>query len=361
MRDYCLLLRGLAEVGWQVTLLTRATSQNEGLTRLWSLVELFKVPSEGLIGMARFLKAVLLSEADVLWGMVWGWIGWALLLRRLIRGTPYVLWLDGYSHLAPWDVTNWRKRLLMELRYGLVLRGASRVFSEAAENLAHNKRTLPDANIQLLSPSLWIKDLMQVEAQWGGGGIAREPLILYSGRILEHKQVHMLIEAFTAVASEFPQWRLEIRGSRPDGAYFERLERIVADHALDGRVVFCPAVSGEALYRRFRACSVFCLPSRLEGFPTTILEAMFFGGAIIAARAGWIGYQLEGGCGLVYPSDDIHTLREHLVATMSSPQLRATLMIKAKKRMVDQFSWESKFEGVETDLFNLSQVVCRHD
>lgn len=353
MRGYALLLRALAQAGWDVSLQTCSTPQNAHLHELWECVPLIKAGRKGTFGgKILFTVQVLRSKADLAWCMVWGWAGWTLLLRRLACGKPYVVWLDGYSHRAPWDATNKLRTLWMELRYGLILRGASMIFAEAPQNLEYTRQALPSSPIRLLSPSLCAKDLDRIEQQWQAEGFApdREPCVLYSGRLVEHKQVHCLIAAFAALAAEFPDWRLDIRGPADDQAYRQRLEDMVAGYGLQNRVTFYPPVYGEALYRHFRRSSVFCLPSRLEGFPVSILEAMFFGGAIVAAKAGWVEYQLDGGCGLMYASDDQAALTEHLRTLMSSSALRGQLMRKARSRVLSEFIWETRFSEVDAEL-----------
>lgn len=353
MRHYVLLLRELEGLGWDVSLLTRTVPQNADLNELWTNVPVIKTgPQKGLLGKIRFLVKVLCSNAGIMWCMIWGWVGWALLLRKLTRGKPYVVWLDGYSHLAPWDAKNRLQRLWMELRYGLVLRGASVIYAEAPQNLEYTRKALPKATVKLTPPSLWIKNMRQIERQWHEEGFdpLREPRIFYSGRLVEHKQIHYLITAFFNLADEFPDWRLDIRGPITDPLYKKYLDELIVRYSLQTRVSFYAPVYGEALYRHFRLSSVFCLPSRLEGFPTTILEAMYFGGAIVAAQAGWIEFQLAGGCGLMYPSGDQTALTQHLRRLMASESLRNDLMSKARERVLSEFAWEKRFSEIESEL-----------
>lgn len=63
---------------------------------------------------------------------------------------------------------------------------------------------------------------------------------------------------------------------------------------------------GEALYRRYRASLTYHMPTDHERMPTTSLEAMYFGGAIVSGNAGLISHQLDDGrCGfLTEPGND---------------------------------------------------------
>jgi len=299
---------------------------------LWDGVPLVRLPTVGRVpGALRFFWHVIQSDADVAWAMIWGWVGWCLLARKLLRGKPYVLWLDGYSHLAPWDATGWLRKALCELRYGLVLRGASIIYAEAPGNRELTQNALPHANLKLLSPGLWAKDLQRIEEQWARAAIEpqRGSVILYSGRIAETKRVDDLLHAFAALSDAFPGWTLDIRGDASDQLYLRRLVETVRAYGLADRVRFLPAEDGENVYRRFSECSVFCLPSAIEGFSTSIVEAMFFCGAIVAADSGWSSYQLQDGCGLIYRVGAVEELRDHLKALMESAYLREELRARA--------------------------------
>jgi glycosyltransferase involved in cell wall biosynthesis len=116
-----------------------------------------------------------------------------------------------------------------------------------------------------------------------------------------------------------------------------------------------PGITGEALYRRYREISIFALPSEGEGMPTTITEAMYFGGAIVAGISGSVQYQLDNGrCGCLHNASDLNLLSDHLQTLMASNALRETYMILARNRMLSLFVWEQYFPELE---FQFQQLV----
>ena len=87
----------------------------------------------------------------------------------------------------------------------------------------------------------------------------------------------------------------------------------------------------------------------MEGMPTTIHEAMYFGGAIVAANSGVISYQLDGGdCGLIFEPGDIDCLTGHLETLMSSEMEREKFLKKAQKRLLEVFTWERYFDSIKS-------------
>jgi glycosyltransferase involved in cell wall biosynthesis len=95
--------------------------------------------------------------------------------------------------------------------------------------------------------------------------------IVYVGRLLAHKQVHLLIEAMRLLRERRPNTTLLIIG---DGPERPALERLAATLALGAAVRFAGQLQTSAeVYARLKASRVLALPSKREGFGTVVLEA----------------------------------------------------------------------------------------
>lgn len=98
----------------------------------------------------------------------------------------------------------------------------------------------------------------------------RPPHILAVGRLRDDiKQHSLLIEAFALLHAEFPDWRLQIWGEGRDRSLLE--EKIAAVRMtkrifLRGR--------HEHIESAYKEARLFCHPSRYEGFPNVVIEAM---------------------------------------------------------------------------------------
>lgn len=352
MRAPYQICKGFLEVGWHVEIATISSSQNANIDVVWKSVPVNKV--DGLSKKTKLLKLakklVNSRDANIVMTWVWYWHCFALMISKWLFKSHYVLVLDTYTHLAPWDMNGVFSRLKLELRYGLVMRNADVILAESPLCYEHAIRHINGPKILFVPVCLWEKDLVDLEARWAAENYRpqREPIIFYAGQIAERKNIHLLIEAFSNLSERFPEWRLEIRGPVSDPVYFDSLQKLAQQHRLDDRIDFLPSLSGESLYERYRSTSIYCLPSRFEGVPTTILEAMYFGGAIVAGKAGQVSYQLDdGNCGLLHEPGDVDRLTRDLELLMSSRTERENLMNKARERFLQMFVWERYFDRVE--------------
>jgi glycosyltransferase involved in cell wall biosynthesis len=104
--------------------------------------------------------------------------------------------------------------------------------------------------------------------------------VLFAGRLIEHKNVDLLLEAFDAVAADHDA-TLGIVGDGPEKAPLER-QRDGLAHA--DRVEFLGFLDEyEDVLGQMRAADVFASPSTREGFGLTFAEAMAADCTVIAA------------------------------------------------------------------------------
>lgn len=96
--------------------------------------------------------------------------------------------------------------------------------------------------------------------------------LLSVGRLSYQKNQTVLIEAFALLADSHPRWRLTLVGAGEDES---RLKLLVAAKGLGDRVDF--AGSTTDVERVYLDSHLFCLPSRWEGFPNAMAEAMAHG------------------------------------------------------------------------------------
>jgi GalNAc-alpha-(1->4)-GalNAc-alpha-(1->3)-diNAcBac-PP-undecaprenol alpha-1,4-N-acetyl-D-galactosaminyltransferase len=177
----------------------------------------------------------------------------------------------------------------------------------------------------------------------------RAPRIVALGRLVEQKGFDVLIQAFASIASEFPQWQLVIHGEGPDRSALEA--RIAALDlgariTLPGRTPHPDASLANA--------AIFALPSRYEGFPNALLEAMSHGCACVATDcdSGPADLIVSGHNGVLTPVNDVFSLAEGLATLMDDAALR-TRVGRAATAVTEQFhapriveSWDRVFAMV---------------
>jgi len=115
-----------------------------------------------------------------------------------------------------------------------------------------------------------------------------------------YKGTDVLIGAIARVARDGHDIELVVVG---DGAYREGLARQAAALGIAERVIFTGILGEEAVRRRLDESDLFVLPSRAEGLPRAMIEAMARGVACIGSSVGGIPELLEADR-LVAPGDE---------------------------------------------------------
>jgi glycosyltransferase involved in cell wall biosynthesis len=130
------------------------------------------------------------------------------------------------------------------------------------------------------------------------------------------KATERLLESATALSVEFPGLRVALIGSGPRNDALR--SQVAAAAALRDRVRFVGAVDHEALPNWYRAADLFVLPSRSEGVPNVLLEAMTSGLPFVASDVGSIRDLLPFGPSRVVPEGDIPGLTAAMRAILQA-------------------------------------------
>jgi glycosyltransferase involved in cell wall biosynthesis len=154
--------------------------------------------------------------------------------------------------------------------------------------------------------------------------------LLFVGRLSDHeKRLGPLLDAFARASAEAPDAELLLAGDGKDAA---RLRERAAS-VVPGRVRFLGWATGAHRLRAlYNAADCLVLPSRREGFPTVVGEAMACGTPVLASRVGGVPeLVLEGRTGwLVGPEDDA-ALAERLARVLARPDEARSMRAAARE------------------------------
>ena len=97
---------------------------------------------------------------------------------------------------------------------------------------------------------------------------------------------------------------------------------------------------------------MFALPSRFEGFPLALLEALLARSAVVAADVGSVSEAvLDGETGLLVPPDDPTALAEAIRRLLASSDLRRRLGERGRRVVLERFTADHMTHAFES-LYN---------
>jgi glycosyltransferase involved in cell wall biosynthesis len=174
--------------------------------------------------------------------------------------------------------------------------------------------------------------------------------LLFVGRLVERKGVHVLLDALARLPEE-PPLRLDVVGSGPEREALERRARALG---LTERVTFPGFVPSEALEHRLWCCDALVLPAvtdakgDVEGLGVVLLEAMAFGKPVIASAAGGIVHIVrDRENGRLVPPGDPAALAAAIEEYARDPALVRRLGARARRDVDERFSWEVILDAIE--------------
>ncbi|WP_409059545.1 DUF3492 domain-containing protein [Streptomyces sp. SYP-A7185] len=184
--------------------------------------------------------------------------------------------------------------------------------------------------------------------------------LLWVGRIAPAKDLISLLHAFAEVRKDEPKARLRIVGASAEGpeadAYLAHCKALAAQlfpdeadgvHAVGDNPVSFEEIGAPGtpeLADAYAAGSVVVLSSVVEGFPISLVEAMFCGRATVSTDVGAV-VEVIGGTGLVVPPRNPRALAEACVALLRDAGRRERLGAAARARALELFTVEQNTEA----------------
>ena len=198
---------------------------------------------------------------------------------------PYVLSPHGMLH--PWSLAQsaLKKRVALALFYRRVLGGAAALHALNEQEKLHLESLGLGPPVRIVPNGVWLSE--QAEADEGFFARAHprlggHPYILFLGRLHHKKGPDILIDAFALLHQRLPQVRLVIAGD--DSGARAEIERRIAAAGLEEHALLVGPIYGSEKRAALAEAACFCLPSRQEGFPIAVLEAMAAGLPAIISR-----------------------------------------------------------------------------
>lgn len=157
-------------------------------------------------------------------------------------------------------------------------------------------------------------------------------------RLTEEKGIHFLIEAYKELKTDK---KLVIAGAASDtDEYVKMLKEMAGD---DPNIIFTGFVSGKLLEEIYSNAYVYVLPSKLEGMPLSLLEAMSYGNCVIGSDIAEIADVVEDKA-ILFKKANVEDLKEKLQMVCDDVELVEKYKREASGYICGKYNWEDVVE-----------------
>lgn len=272
-RSVPMLVKGLAEVGVDITLITywsddMNTHALDGTSAKLKVLrpDFSRSQMDEYIISEKFDVIQLQSMWDLRYHIV------AKIARK--HRIPYIITPRGM--LEPWSLSQkkWKKKLAMALYQMKDIKQSACVFTTAEMEALHVRDLGVDVPMAVIPNG--------IETDGYPCRISKDKVkkqILFLSRIHIKKGIELLIDAFDRIITKnanMDDWTVAIVGNGEE-EYIRELKRKVEGLNLRDKVKILAPVFGDAKVNLYQESSIFCLPSYSENFGMVIAEAMSCG------------------------------------------------------------------------------------
>jgi len=154
--------------------------------------------------------------------------------------------------------------------------------------------------------------------------------ILFAARLTPRKRPLLLADIARELSALRPQrdFRFVVAGDGPEEGPFRRRVRKLG---LDAMFDFRGQV--DDLAPLFAASDLLLLPSRSEGVPLVVLEALASGRPVVASHVGSIAEVLDSSCGILVETPDAAEFARAIHSLLHQPELREKMGIAGRRKM----------------------------
>ncbi len=291
---------------------------------------------------AREILSSILPETD--------WIHIHGVWERLLKVTADMAYRAGVPYcyrpagmLDPWSLNQkaWKKKIALSMGYH---RSLSRAAFIHALNSAEAELLGPlnlETSVEVFPNGIFHEEVFPLPER--GSFRTRFPIlgshryILFLGRLHMKKGLDYLLGAFGLLAEEFPELRLVIAG--PDDGSGEWLESELRRASYRERVLLTGPLYGADKYSAYVDASIFCLPSRQEGFSVAVIEALASGVPVVISEATHFPEVATSGSGIVVNLSN-KEVADALATILRNPKLSESMAHAGKALITESYLWD---------------------
>ena len=186
----------------------------------------------------------------------------------------------------------------------------------------------------------------RLRAELGLGDDART--VVSVGRLAREKGHDVLIDAAAALATRYDEIAILIAGVGPER---EALQTRILARGLDGAVRLLGSRPPDEIAELLNGADAFAFPSRMEGHPLALLEAIALGVPAVVTRFGGADEVIEDGhTGRLVPMDDPDALARELSAILDDPEAARRDLVGAEGTVPPTFGMLDRTRALLLDI-----------
>ncbi|MGA1840034.1 MAG: glycosyltransferase [bacterium] len=185
-------------------------------------------------------------------------------------------------------------------------------------------------------------------------GVGKEDEVIGTvARLHKDKDIEILIKAFALALKSRPQIKLLIIG---DGPEKKNLKEMTVTLGIMDRIIFTGFQSD--VLPLIGLLDIFCLTSKEEGFPQSLIEAMALEKPVVVSRVGGVMELIEDGIsGILIPPGNPETFRDSILYLLQNPQKAQKMGNAAKEKIKHGFLLDHTLDKMEAIYGEVLQKV----
>ncbi len=261
-------------------------------------------------------------------GVPSGVVAW---LIKKLYGIPYIISLRGgdVPGFRPYDFRVYHRLMAPFLR--IIWKNASALVANSNGLRQLASAFAPHFAIPTIPNGVDLDSYKTADRDWS------TPRLLSVGRLVHQKGLDLAMHALGGLKELSWEWRIA-----GDGPQRETLQSLANELGIADRVEFLGWQSRKQLLTCYRQANIFLFPSRHEGMPNAMLEAMASGLPVVASSiAGNEELVIDGKTGCLVTPEDIEALRDALKTLLADAALRQQMGAASRRHVEDNYSWQA--------------------
>ena len=279
------------------------------------------------IQKGRYCDQVILSHANLLMA--------GFLIKWFSPNTKLVLIAHGIEVWSP--LSSWKRHMIGKCDQILAVSNFTRQKLVSIHGIAENKITVLNNCLDpFLEPPLLTGKSPELLKRYGLG--ADNFVLLTITRLAsreQYKGYDNVLYALKLLKETNPGIRYLVAG-KYDAREKQRLDKLVADLALEQQVIFAGYIPDTELAAHYSIADCYIMPSKKEGFGIVFIEAMYYGKPVIGGNMDGSMDALDNGkLGIPVNPDSIQEIAGSIVKVMGD----TTAFIPDRQLVMEKFGY----------------------